>query len=279
VNIESRTLKITRTPNQPLRLEPGEAVHVGVDVHKASSRVALYSPGADSWPPGSSPPSRNSCGSGCARSGRGSPKSSPSPGRPASAWPVACGPRATRARSSPPRSGWPHSARRPRVTAWTAVGWPRSRLNGLLHPVQVPTEQEEADRQVLRLRDSSTVHFGLGVILRASVRRHRRALGGSPMLRSIRPKRARVGLQTLPNCSEKPPGHPTLAPAGSSGPRGGPARSARPRRPRPFRPARVRPGSDSRRPSGRCGNAGPGITGHLGAARDYRLPADLRKPC
>jgi hypothetical protein len=44
VNIESRTLKITRTPNQPLRLEPGEAVHVGVDVHKASSRVALYSP-------------------------------------------------------------------------------------------------------------------------------------------------------------------------------------------------------------------------------------------
>jgi len=26
--------------------------------------------------------------------------------------------------------------------------------------------------------------------LRASVRRHRRALGGSPMLRSIRPKRA-----------------------------------------------------------------------------------------
>jgi hypothetical protein len=35
-NTESRKLTITRTPDQPLRLEPGEAVHVGVDVHKAS---------------------------------------------------------------------------------------------------------------------------------------------------------------------------------------------------------------------------------------------------
>ena len=99
---------------------------------------------------------------------------------------------------------------------------------------------------------------------RASVRRHRRAQGGSPMRRSIRPKRARVGLQTLPNRSEKPPGRPTPAPAGSSGPRGGPARSARPRRPRPSRPGRVRPGSESRRPSGRCGHAEPGITARSG---------------
>jgi hypothetical protein len=44
------------------------------------------------------------------------------------------------------------------------------------------------------------------------------------MLRSIRPKRARVVLQTLPNRSEKPPGRPTPAPASASGPCGGPAR-------------------------------------------------------
>jgi hypothetical protein len=37
-NTESRELKITRTPNQPLRLEPGEAVHVGVDVPGRSGR-------------------------------------------------------------------------------------------------------------------------------------------------------------------------------------------------------------------------------------------------
>jgi hypothetical protein len=37
------------------------------------------------------------------------------------------------------------------------------------------------------------------------------------MLRSIRPKRGRVGLPTLPNRSEKPPGRPTPAPPESSG--------------------------------------------------------------
>jgi hypothetical protein len=36
----------------------------------------------------------------------------------------------------------------------------------------------------------------LALLLRASVRRHRRALGGSPMLRSIRPKRVRHGQGT-----------------------------------------------------------------------------------
>jgi hypothetical protein len=38
MNTESRKLKITRTPNQPLRLEPGKAVHVGVDVPGRSGR-------------------------------------------------------------------------------------------------------------------------------------------------------------------------------------------------------------------------------------------------
>ena len=44
-NTKPRKLKIVRTSNPPLRLEEGEAVHVGVDVHKASYSVALYSDG------------------------------------------------------------------------------------------------------------------------------------------------------------------------------------------------------------------------------------------
>ena len=44
-NTKPRKLTIVRTPTQPLRLEPGVAVHVGVDVHKASYSVALYSNG------------------------------------------------------------------------------------------------------------------------------------------------------------------------------------------------------------------------------------------
>src|SRR6516165_5570150 len=42
-NTPARKLKIVRTSHPPLRFEPGEAVHVGVDVHKASYSVALSS--------------------------------------------------------------------------------------------------------------------------------------------------------------------------------------------------------------------------------------------
>jgi hypothetical protein len=42
-NTKTRKLSIVHTPANPLSLEPGEAVHVGVDVHKASYSVALYS--------------------------------------------------------------------------------------------------------------------------------------------------------------------------------------------------------------------------------------------
>ena len=44
-NTKTRKLTIVRTPTHPLRLEPGEAVHVGVDVQKATSSVALSSDG------------------------------------------------------------------------------------------------------------------------------------------------------------------------------------------------------------------------------------------
>jgi hypothetical protein len=35
-NSQTRKLNLVRASTQPLRLEPGEVVHVGVDVHKAS---------------------------------------------------------------------------------------------------------------------------------------------------------------------------------------------------------------------------------------------------
>ena len=43
--------------------------------------------------------------------------------------------------------------RRPRATASTAAGWRSSPRRACSQPVRVPTEQEEADRQVLRLRE------------------------------------------------------------------------------------------------------------------------------
>jgi transposase len=42
-NTKTRKRTLVRKPSEPLRLEPGEAVHVGVDVHKASYSVALFS--------------------------------------------------------------------------------------------------------------------------------------------------------------------------------------------------------------------------------------------
>src|SRR3954462_12652776 len=44
-NTKTRKLNIVRKPNEPTRLEEGEAVHVGVDTHKASYSVALFSDG------------------------------------------------------------------------------------------------------------------------------------------------------------------------------------------------------------------------------------------
>jgi hypothetical protein len=39
---KARKLTLVRKPSEPPCLEPGEAVHVGVDVHKASYSVALF---------------------------------------------------------------------------------------------------------------------------------------------------------------------------------------------------------------------------------------------
>jgi hypothetical protein len=42
-NTQTRKLTVVRKPNEPLRLEESEAVHVGVDAHKATFSVALVS--------------------------------------------------------------------------------------------------------------------------------------------------------------------------------------------------------------------------------------------
>jgi hypothetical protein len=83
-NTKTRTLSIVRTPTHPLRLEPGGAIHAGVDVPKATSSVALY------------------------------------------------------------------SVERGLLTTWVQPARPEVLIERL-SPVRVPTAQEEADRQVLRL--------------------------------------------------------------------------------------------------------------------------------
>src|SRR5262245_9679087 len=150
---QPRKLTVVRKPTEPIRLEPGEAVHVGVDVHKASYSVALYSPERgllDTWV---------------------------QPARP----------ELLLERLRPLRKGIAQVvyeagptgfalARRLRAEGYQAQVIAPSRLlapvgpesmsgrldcrrlaqfsaKGLLHPVRVPTEQEEADRQVLRLRE------------------------------------------------------------------------------------------------------------------------------
>jgi transposase len=152
-NPTARKLKIVRTPTQPLRLEPGEAVHVGVDVHKASYSVALYS------------------------DARGV----------LTAWVQPARPELLLERLRPFREAIARVvyeagptgfalARRLRAEGYQAQVIAPSKLlapvgpeaksdrldcrrlaqlsaKGLLHRVRVPTEQEEADRQVLRLRE------------------------------------------------------------------------------------------------------------------------------
>src|SRR5262245_7122664 len=148
-----RELTLVRKPNEPLRLEQGEAVHVGVDVHKASSSVALYS------------------------DGRGL----------IATWVQPARPEVLLERLRPLREGIAQVvyeagptgfslARRLRAEGFKAQVIAPSKLlapvgpeaksdrldcrrlaqfaaKGLLHPVRVPTAQEEADRQVSRLRD------------------------------------------------------------------------------------------------------------------------------
>jgi transposase len=144
---------VVRTPTAPVRLDQGETVHVGVDVHKATYHVALYS------------------------GTRGL----------LATWVQPARPEVLIERMRPIRDQVAQVVYEAGPTGFTLVrrlraeGFPAEviatsklltpvgqeaksdRLDcrrlallaakGLLHPVRVPTEQEEADRQVLRLRE------------------------------------------------------------------------------------------------------------------------------
>src|SRR5262245_11495758 len=152
-NTKPRKLTVVRKATEPTRLEPGESVHVGVDVHKASYSVALFSD----------------------RRGL------------ITTWVQPARPEVLLERIRPLREGIAQVvyeagptgyalARRLRSEGYNAQVIAPSKLlapvgpeakgdrldcrrlaqlsaKGLLHPVRVPTEQEEADRQVLRLRE------------------------------------------------------------------------------------------------------------------------------
>jgi transposase len=152
-NTKPRKLPVVRPSTQPLRPEPGEAIHVGVDVHKATYSAAFYS---DS---------------------RGLLATWVQPARPEvlieRLRPVREGVARVVYEAGPTGFGL---ARRLRAEGYAAQVIAPSKLlapvgpeaksdrldcrrlaqlsaKGLLHPVRVPTEQEEADRQVLRLRE------------------------------------------------------------------------------------------------------------------------------
>jgi transposase len=152
-NTKTGKLKIVRTSPQPLRLEAGEAVHVGVDVHKASYSVALYS------------------------TARGLLTTWVQPARPEvlieRLQPIREAVVQVVYEAGPTGFGL---VRRLRAEGYTAQVIAPSKLlapvgpeaksdrldchrlaqfsaKGLLQAVRVPTEPEEADRQVLRLRE------------------------------------------------------------------------------------------------------------------------------
>jgi transposase len=152
-NQKTRKPGIVRTSTQPLSLEVGESVHVGVDIHKASYSVAIYS------------------------DRRGLLATWVQPARPEllveRLRPIQKGIAQVVYEAGPTGFGL---ARRLRAESFEAHVIAPSKLlapvgpeaksdrldcrrlaqlsaKGLLHSVRVPTEQEEADRQVLRLRE------------------------------------------------------------------------------------------------------------------------------
>src|SRR5262249_24114976 len=152
-NTQTRKLKIVRKPNPPLCLEEGEVIHVGVDVHKASYSVALYSVERGLLTTWTQP----------ARPELLIERLQPTRGAVAQvvyeAVPTGFG-LARRLRAE----GYQAQVIAPsKLLAPVGPEAKSDRLDcrrlaqlsakGLLHPVRVPTEQEEADRQVLRTRE------------------------------------------------------------------------------------------------------------------------------
>src|SRR5262249_43177875 len=152
-NTQTRKLKIVRKPNPPLCLEEGEVIHVGVDVHKASYSVALYSVERGLLTTWTQP----------ARPELLIERLQPTRGAVAQvvyeAVPTGFG-LARRLRAE----GYEAQVIAPsKLLAPVGPEAKSDRLDchrlaqfsakGLLQAVRIPTEQEEADRQVLRLRE------------------------------------------------------------------------------------------------------------------------------
>jgi transposase len=149
----SRTIKIERTPAESIRLADGEMIHVGIDVHKKTYHVAVHSTlrGAlTTWVQPASPdvvlgwlrPIRRHVACVVYEAGptgfdlarRLQAEEFPVKVVAASKLPVA-------------------SARDSKTDRLDCRKLAVYSAKGLLHPVRVPTAQEEADRQVLRIRD------------------------------------------------------------------------------------------------------------------------------
>src|SRR5512142_1772831 len=152
-NTQPRKLTAVRKPNEPIRLEQGEAVHVGVDVHKASYSVTLFSDGRGliaTWVQPARPevlierlqPVRGAVAQVVYEAGP-------------TGFALA---RRLRAEGYPAQVIAPSKLLAPVGPEAKSDRLDCRRLaqfsaKGLLHPVRLPTEQEEADRQVLRLRE------------------------------------------------------------------------------------------------------------------------------
>ncbi len=152
-NTKARKLTVVRTSPDALRLCEGELVHIGVDVHKATYHVAVYSGSRGvltTWVQPARPE---------LLLGRLTPITRQIAGIVYEAGPTGFGlARGLNAAGLPAQ-----------VIATSKILTPVGleakcdRLDcrrlallaskGLLHPVRIPTEQEEADRQVLRLRE------------------------------------------------------------------------------------------------------------------------------
>src|SRR5512135_1462126 len=150
---KTRRLSVVRTSPDTLRLGQGEQVHVGIDVHKATYHVAVYSGSRGlltTWVQ----PARPEVLLERLRPIRGQVAQVVYEAGPTGFGLV----RHLRA------EGWPAQViATSKVLAPVGPEAKCDRLDcrrlsflsskGLLHPVRVPTEQEEADRQVLRLRE------------------------------------------------------------------------------------------------------------------------------
>ena len=144
----TRTPSIVRPASSPLRCEPGEVIHVGVDVHKATYHVALLSDRRGlvaTWVQPARPellaerltPLREAIAQVTYEAG------------PTGFALV----RRLRAEVIAPAKTPVTPGAEPKTDRLDCRRLATFAQKGLLTPVRVPTEPEEADRQVLRLRD------------------------------------------------------------------------------------------------------------------------------